>query len=269
MVSNKFIILLVVFFYLFSFVYAQSTGSVNVNFYTGSGAYLCERNSYSASWINVSNNAKIVIYNSTYNTTGLCNNTLFSSDFCCPKEYFCEKGACIPSKLEYSGDFCNSLTSNESCNTAPSSFATSAINSFGGMYVGICGSGSSFLGFFDGISICSNVTSCGCVWNSTTSKCTISLSQQKICNNGTITDLSSCSWSEEPDLKEDLCYEQGKIVVGYSATGFLSSGVACTAQQVDYPCSVSVQLPFFDKFNFIFTVLAIVGIYAFMRRELK
>jgi len=267
---NKILLFSMFFVFAFSFGFVSATvGSTSVNFFTGAGDYLCERTASDAYWLNMSNNGRTFIANTTNSVPGLCYNLTYSSDFCCPKDYVCTSGECKPSNLEYIGDFCNALTNNQSCNTAPASFAVSTINSFGGNFVGICGAGSSFVGFsLNGLVFCSNVTSCSCVWNSGTSKCTTNVTKQTICSDGTTFPSSSCAWSEEPSQKQNLCDEQGKIVVSYSASG-LSEGVACEPQTVEYPCSVSVQLPFFDKFSFIFAVLAITCIYALIRRESK
>jgi hypothetical protein len=265
---NKILLFSVFAVLAFSFGFVSATtGSTSVNFFTGAGAYLCERTVSDAYWLNTTNNERIFISNTTYSAKGLCNDTKYSADFCCPKDYACTSGECKPTNLEYFGDFCNALLNNQSCNTAPASFAVSTINSFGGNFVGICGAGSSFVGFSpDGLIFCSNVTSCSCVWAS--GKCTANVTKQTICSDGTTFISSSCAWSEEPSQKQNLCDEQGKIVVSYSASGY-TEGVACEAQTVEYPCSVSVQLPFFDKFSFIFAVLAIACIYALMRRESK
>lgn len=255
--------------FMFSFVAAQTMGSTDVTFFTGSGNYLCERTNSEAYWLNVSNNERTLIKNSTKSVSGLCNDTTFSTDFCCPKDSACVDGECVATKLEYLGDFCTALTNNQSCNTPPASFAVSTINSFGGSFVGVCGSGSSFIGFSPdgGITSCSKVTSCKCVWNN--SKCATSVAQQMICSNGTITSLNTCLWSEEPDAKKNLCDTEGKIVVYYSAIGADLGSISCIAQTVEYPCSVSVQLPFFDKFSFIFAILVIACLYSLMRRESK
>ncbi len=267
---NRTVLFSVFIAFVFSFGFVSAiVGSTSVNFFTGAGDYLCERTVSDAYWLNISNNERIFISNTTYSVEGLCNNITYSADFCCPKDYVCTDGECKPSNLEYFGDFCNALLNNQSCNTAPASFAVSTVNSFGGNFVGICGSGSSFVGFsLNGLVFCSNVTSCSCLWNSASSKCTTNVTKQTICSDGTTLLSSSCAWSEEPDAKQNLCDEQGKIIVSYSASGFFE-GVACEAQTVEYPCSVSVQLPFFDKFSFIFAVLAITCIYVLMRRELK
>lgn len=252
----------------FGFVSAIS-GSTSVNFFTGVGAYSCDRTVSDAYWLNMSNNERTFIANTTYSTAGLCNNTIYSSDFCCPRDYICTNGECKPSDIEYPGDFCSTLKNNQSCNTAPAGFAVNTIDSFGGSYVGICGTGSSFVTFsLTNLVFCSNVTSCSCVWDSTISRCTATVSKQRICSDNNTTELGSCAWSEEPSKKQNLCDAQGKVIVSFIASGFLD-GVACADQTVEYPCSVSVQLPFFDKISFIFAVLAIAFIYALVRRGSK
>ena len=116
------------------------------------------------------------------------------------------------------------------------------------------------------------MTTCSCIWKSNAlgsgkGACSLTISEEKTCEGGGTAGLRNCSWVEDPSLTEDKCADEGKIFIIYPATGVDVNGVPCVDQKVPYPCSVSVQLPFFDKFSFIFAALAIVGIYFILNRR--
>jgi len=255
---------------MFSFALAETKGITQVSFSTG-GDYNCQSGDFEAHWVKPSTGETVSIFNlnSNVNVSGECNNTLRSSEWCCPKNYRCTDGRCVVSSLLYVGDVCTTLTDNETCVTAPSSFATTLMDKFGPGYSGTCSSGNNLLGYLNAQGeLCSNLTICGCGWDSDKKKCLLNVSEQNICGDDIISS-SSCSWTEDSSKNQDLCETEGKIEIVYAATnttGYNGQAV-CLDKVIDYPCSVTVQLPFFNKFNFLFSVLAIVGIYFVFGRK--
>lgn len=239
--------------FIVSCVFAQTVTN-EVSFYTGAGEYECVKNNFEASWRHISSGEIIFIFNSTSSTTGVCNNFSYNGEWCCPKNYECNsEGKCVQLDIKYSGDVCTTL-SKEACNTSSNVFASSLMNKFDSKYLGMCGSGS--------FGVCTNITTCSCAWDENKKKCALLAVEKRVCLDGTISS-ANCSWVEDFDKGQDLCGTEGKLIVVYSATGESVDGKPCEEQRVEYPCTVSVQLPFFDKFTFILSVLAIVGIYFF------
>jgi hypothetical protein len=273
MKSKFFLIALFISVLLFAPLFVSSeTGGAGVTFFTGSDTYSCEKTSLEAHWKHNFNGETINIYNSTDKPLGLCNDTSYSDYPCCPTGFVCDSGKCVSTNLEYSGDFCALANNSQKCNVLPPSFAVNTFESFGGAFIGACGRGDNFVSVSseEGIVVCSNLTACTCTWNQTKSQCMPTMSEEMICSDGTVTRLNNCSWAEEPSEKQNLCETEGKILVTFKANpagNVLSSGIACQDQQASYPCSVSVQLPFFGKFQFIASILLIAAIYAFMRRK--
>jgi len=264
MLKNYFSFLIsVLFFFSFISFAVSQIGSAEVNFFTTDGGnYICNKTIYDAYWQNVATGERVFIHSLTQNTSGVCYNTTYSNSWCCPTNYNCQSGTCVQTDLEYEGDFCTRLPK-ALCNISSSVFASSLMDSFSGKYAGVCGSDSFYVGFWNGAEVCANVTECACAWDNNLGKCTLAFSEQTICGSEVLSS-KTCSWSENPDKKQNLCEVEGRLVVVYTASPegiSFSSGITCSDQEVSYPCSVSVQLPFFGGFSFLFSILGIIGIY--------
>jgi hypothetical protein len=258
------------FIYLFSFVFLISTvfsqtGSVEVEFSTGKG-YSCISEEYTAYWQKIDTNERVNIFSDFKTTTGVCNDTVYSNNWCCPTGYHCVEGECLLPDTQYIADMCTSITDSFSCDYADSSFAINQVKNFGGVYSDVCSSGGSYNGFFDyaASSVCANVTICGCSWDSSANSgegaCALNISLERVCPNSQQI-IGSCSWLE--DTATDSCESEGSVIISYKASTEGSYPDLCADQQVSYPCSVSVQLPFFDGFNFILSFLLIAVVYFF------
>lgn len=254
------------FIYLFSFVFLISTvlsqtASVEIQFSTGKG-YSCVSEEFVAYWQKIDTNERINIFSEFKTTTGVCNDTNYSDNWCCPIGYHCIEGECLLPDSQYVADMCTSITDSFSCDYADSSFAIKQVEKFGGEYLNVCSSGGSYSGFFDydTSSVCANVTVCGCSWDSKKMACVLNISLEKVCPTNQ-SFIGSCSWLE--DSVTDLCDSEGSVTISYKSTKEGSYSDSCSDQQVSYPCSVSVQLPFFDGFNFILSFLLIAVVYFF------
>ncbi|MEI7719528.1 MAG: hypothetical protein WCI72_06670 [archaeon] len=246
---------------------AAQIGNTDVSFTTSSGDYICMNSNYEAFWMSVSSGTVINIINATYNSKGVCNDTQYSEDWCCPRNSQCVNGECIAYNSSYNGDVCSALSDPSTCNTASASFALSLMDLFSEEYNNTCGSSSSYLGYSVGNEICANITTCSCAWDSSKEACGLNVAQEAICG-ANIVSSTKCSWVENSTKTQNLCDTENKLVIIYDAVGeFTKNGNdLCKEQRVEYPCTISVQLPFFDKFSFIFAALAIVGIYFIMNR---
>lgn len=244
---------------LFSFVLAEDSGEVETSFLTEN--YECVADSSSAYWLSADGRSTSWVYNATYDSFGVCNDTVYSNSWCCPEGFECSNGQCSAGQLVGVGLRCSDIKTQDSCIHAPNEFAINWIEGLEPVenYATICSSEAE--AYDVGSVFCANYTICGCVWNETVAKCASGISFESACSDDNSTS-TSCSWVE--DRKEDQCSaDVGQITIFYTANG---EGDLCVNQEQVYPCSVSVQLPFFDKFNFIFSALAIVGIYSFFRR---
>lgn len=254
--------LFIIFMSLFSFVLAENyDGEEGVTFYTES--YTCEKNFISASWESSDLVSSVLIYNDSYSSVGVCNDTRYSESYCCPDGRECRDGRC---ELGLSGLPITSCfdMSQAACDSAPPEYAISLIESFdleGGSYSGIC-SGETI--YYD---LCANTTYCKCLWDDDVDLCTYAMINETYCEGFGYTN-TTCEWYEVPDSKEDYCAEtDGKIIVHYGVMGDSVANPLCVSQALEYPCSVSVKLPFFDKFSFIFSVLAIGLVYFIVKRR--
>ncbi len=264
------VLLCIVFSILGNLGLADEEGSSSVNFFTSQSGSECVKDSFRAYWLNKSNLAITWVYNSTFSGDPYLNGSL-----CCPigfvpytnddKESSCIRGT---------GVDCTSKLTKEECNGADPSLSYSFLEKDD---LGICTDNRYEAYIVEGLS-CANASSCSCFWNQSLDNgdglCTNRKNVSSCCGDSTCTEdnvcckgssSSYCGWYEEPDTREDNCGEDnGKIIIHYGADG---NAVDCISQALEYPCSVSVKLPFFDKFSFIFAALAIVGVYFFTRRK--
>jgi len=267
-------------FFMIGFVNSASyDGNTTLVFSTGTSGWSCNATTATAFWQNDTNPSQIVwIYNSTYSSQNVCNDTQYADSWCCPVGFIpyvnsVKKAEC---KVQNSTIIdCTGIKDELFCNTANSWYASSLIESFGTNYTGICSSSGTYVTYSSGSNECTNYTYCGCVWNDTTNLCKASLTKESCCGNineltGACETFSStnCSWSERPNSRQDLCgQDNGKIVIYYDATGSSVNNPLCVNQILEYPCSVSVKLPFFNWFNFVLTGLGIAVVYVIMRRK--
>lgn len=246
-------------------------------FSTGSQGWSCNATTATAFWQNDTNPSQIVwIYNGTYSSKNVCNDSQYSDNWCCPVGFVPYLNSANKAECRIINTTivdCTGIDDEIFCNTANPWFAISLIESFGSNYAGICASSGSYVTYFSGTDECTNYTSCGCTWDNALDICKASFTRETCC--GTIDPLtgacqtnssSTCSWSERPNSRQDLCgSDEGKIIIYYDAVGSLDP--LCVNQTIEYPCSVSVKLPFFNWFNFILTGLGIAVVYAIMRKK--
>jgi len=117
--------------------------------------------------------------------------------------------------------------------------------------------------------LCEIRTDCLCVWEN--NKCLPSIDEKINDPNNTncfllppnAPTLDTCYWAANEPVDKCSSSEQ-KISITYNATGTRED---CISQTVDYPCSVSVKLPFFDKFTFLLSILGIALVYYIMKRK--
>jgi len=245
-----------IFVLCLSFVFADIyTGEVGISIWTE--GYSCVKDDVSASWIG--SDSSIIIVNETgYNFPGTCNQT---SDWCCPNGYTCEGGMCIST---VSLDTCYDFKSQDSCEGgwAVREYAIEGIESFGDDFIGICSRSLPFVN--DKGLNCVNASACDCVWDD--GVCVSELNFFDLCVDGNSTYNESCYWSE--GLQEDKCESEGIYIVNYIVSGDgVNNNVLCVNQTKNYPCSVSVKVPFFDFSNFIISALGICCIYFVFRRS--
>jgi hypothetical protein len=266
----------------FSFIVSADdvTGNTYVDFFTGTQGYTCVHDSYSAYWRNDFTNPLDIVW--IYSTSPLlsvpnaCNNVSYADTWCCPVgfapfadgygDYECATG------ITGTINDCTGITEQIPCDTANSALAVNLIESLGTEYIGVC----SVPSWSDGY--CTNLTFCSCVWNSSANGgkglCSAQIKQESCCGdinpvtgNCNNPGFNNCNWVEEPGTREDRCGDPvGQITIHLKATG-TSAAVPCVDKLFVYPCSVSVKLPFFDKFSFIFAGLAIALVYFVIRKK--
>jgi hypothetical protein len=192
-----------------------------------------------------------------FNSSGMVGNaTKYSSEWCCPIKYTFRDNKCELNNT----NGCTDLKTQAECVGAPSSLSYSQIQFFFNS-TNACG-GVSTSWFDSSNSLCANGTSCSCVWSS--GKCSANRTIQTSCDNGFIY-TKSCVWTESGS--ENMCDSLGKIIVRYIASGdAINVESWCVDQSKEYPCSVSVKLPFFDGTSLMLSILGIVFVYAFIRR---
>lgn len=251
---------------MISTVVAQ-TASYEFSFATGKG-YSCVYTDTTAYWEKVDTKEQINIFYDMKSTTGVCNNITYSDAWCCPQGYHCISGECILPETAYAATVCTSIADQNSCNYAAPSFAIEQVSNFGAEYSDVCTSGGIYEGFFDSSSdsVCANVTECGCSWSLASKSCVLNISLEKVCPT-VDSAIGSCTWAENPNGLQDMCESDGKVIISYLATKTADYSRACVDQTVSYPCSVSVQLPFFDSFGFILSALLIVCVYCYIRKN--
>ncbi|MEI7718295.1 MAG: hypothetical protein WCI72_00375 [archaeon] len=255
MISKYLVIILLIF--SFSFV-CSIDGSSQVSFYAGS--YSCVSSPSESYWQSALNQNIFLILNSAKSVFGQCNNSAYSTIWCCPTGMACFDGSCGLNKKGKNVHDCSDLYTKESCIHAPLALSSIVIESDVG-WGGACSRPS--VSYSSGGNLCANVSYCNCVWDESASTCGATWVLENKCNDGLAlpTTIKSCTWTLFSS--EDKCDEpDGKMTVTYSA-----SDPTCGEKVKEYSCEVSTVLPFFDKFSFIFSILAIVGIYFFTRRK--
>jgi len=259
------ILLTLVLFLNFGLV-ASSSGSTDT--YVTTTGFTCYRTNLVSYWNNDGSGSDQIIYNAS----GMVGNaTEYSAagsyEYCCPIGYSFDDNKCIydPNNII---NACADLESKEECEGAPHSLSYSILESFNDSDEGVCGSVSgSFTG--TGGKNCANATSCSCVWDYEDNVCAPNRELSTYCQGDGETN-SSCTWIEIKGTADEQvqCNTVGKIIINYEAKGS-ALGVEswCVNQTKEYPCSVSVKLPFFDKTIFLISILGIVLVYVFLGRN--
>lgn len=254
---------LVLFLFSFNFVFAtQIEGSTQVSFSTA--GWSCVSNSASASWSFTNETMVTPIILPVVNASGSVGNCSKyaienNNRACCPTNNVCSMGNC---SVTNNYDQCYKITSRDACDSASADIGTRSVEGKNGNPVGICGKVVSYS--LSGQS-CANVTLCGCSWDSSTSKCVASRNDKYNCSGTTTT--KTCNWvAGEPQnhCGDDL----SKIIVDYNVTGTaVGTTTWCNPTSEEYPCAVSVKLPFFDLFNFAIVSMGIAIGYLFFRKK--
>ena len=249
---TKLILFSLLFVFIFNFVNATSVTSdeVPVDFsVSGSGTLTCNNtNPLDVFWSNYSGDYNIQIFNSTYNQG--CNG---NPSWCCPNGRTCLNNQCIINTTVPLED-CSQLRTLGECNGAGREFVPQ-------IFEANC---SAFQNINVGGKNCALYPVCGCVWDdSKRPKCGFKIENYTQCPGEGSTRSSLCNYFQESI--EDKCdSSEGKITITYHDADHSN----CVDKVISSPCSVSVKLPFFDKFSFIFSVLGISLIYFLMRRKL-
>jgi hypothetical protein len=238
---------------------SRTSGSSQVVFNTAGWSCISDANTAQWSFSNSTSTMKLNIFNSTY-TNGNCSKYLADNNnhACCPNNRVCSNGVC---SVENTYDYCYKITSQDACNSASSAIGKRSVESIPGNPTGICGIQKSYT---FGVELCVNITGCGCSWNNTASKCVAA--RTDIVNCTSSSSVKSCNWIAGET--QDHCGDAlGKIFVDYAVSGTAVGQSWCNASRVEYPCSVSVKMPFFDLFNLVLVSAGIAIGYLVMRRK--
>ncbi len=253
-------VFLYLFFLLFSLGFVSAASYYGESSVTLYGGTMCVSGSTFSYWSIDSLNE--TVYNSSGNV-GNCSkyyvSSVFGSSPCCPTGYDCSfsTGKCVSNSITS----CAQYNSSESCNSAPLNIASSSVESQLSS-PGLCTLQTNFI--VSGEVSCVNASSCSCSWNSSTKKCGNSLTNITSCSDS-FNWNKTCNWEEAG--VQNLCDSEGRISISYSASGSAIGLDWCKDMVKDYPCSASVQLPFFSFFNVLFSILSISFIYFFLIKK--
>lgn len=250
--------MLLVFVFLFSltFISAETLLGSSEGSVTTYGGATCVNNQTFSYWADFSNG----INTTTYNSSGTYNNCSFyakdSDSFCCPSgANGCNfsTGKCMVSVSNVTTT-CSGYKDENSCVYAEKVVAIKSVESMPGNS-GFCSRPSTVSG-----SCTNSSASCKCTWNSTTSKCNPSGQIVTVCSNSVGDFTATCNWAETS--YEDKCNTEGKIIITYTASGSAVGSDWCkNPNLVEFSCTESVELPFFNWFSFLLSGLAIMVIY--------
>lgn len=253
---------LILFLFGISFISAASIqGSTQVSFNTA--GWSCVSTSTNAYWSFTNetiSGLRIDVVNSS-GAVGNCSKYVSQNNnrSCCPSNRVCgSSGIC---DMGTTVNYCYDIKNRDSCESASLDIGKKSVESISGNPIGICGTQKSYT--VSG-QLCANVTNCGCYWNSTVSKCVASRVDKYNCT-GTVSS-SNCNWiAGNP---EDHCGDAlGKIFVDYTVSGSAVGQAWCNPSRAEYPCAVSVKMPFFDFFSFVLVSAGIAIVYLVMRRK--
>lgn len=235
--------------------------------YTTSGVYSCTKTANYAFWTETNGEQSTItmIYNSSYSANN-CNLDDLFNQTCCPTDYACNlsSGACSLN-ISNPSRTCASLKTAAECAGATKEIYLVSAGGISNTVKNSCGT-TSAAWYNANSAVCYNFSSCECTWNVTASSCVFATNLTDICGNSSSFN-TQCQWIESS--QEDHCTDAlGIIRVNYSVVG-TSVGVDpnCVSVVQDFPCSVSVKLPFFDKFSFILSILGISLVYFLIRRK--
>ncbi|MFA5173613.1 MAG: hypothetical protein WC438_00340 [Candidatus Pacearchaeota archaeon] len=225
-------------------------------------------------WINSSGNFPILPNGNEKCFVDTALELVESSDTCCPDESECvtdpptagDYGMCRVSLA----DMCMDYQTEEACKGHSQYSADNTENAKYGE--GFCGT------WGDLGNGCFSEIYCSCVWNASGGICQGQFDNQTFGDPAICTATSggckdyAANWDEEFTSQ---C-ETGDIVTihwgsepwgNYSTNPLLAA--LCVASDIEYPCSMGKKLPFFTSFNFILSIISIMGIYYFLIKKNK
>jgi hypothetical protein len=228
--------------------------------YFSTAEWVCNSANSQAYWTTQGSSLQEPIYSSDKSIFGKCNMTVPYGKTCCPVGFACINGSCIvPPTGEIK--YCSDLPDEKSCNYTSDNLnlAKNWISTINITRAEQCN---------DVDSTKCTSTSCSCKWNASTKTCNsiFEISQEGTCTTTPAT--GTCEWTQTSS--EDHCGDSlGKMIITYTASGTLKAknDPLCVNQVVEYPCSVSVKLPFFDGFTFIISTFGIALVYFMMRKK--
>lgn len=265
------VICALVFVFSLNLYFVEGSFSGSANTYVVTSMYSCVATDTTSYWRHTNGSIENIYFNGTMvqnaNATKYFND---SDDYCCPNKYSynVSSGQCFKDESNPI-NACADLETEETCEGAPNRVAYSIIESWNESDLGVCGSVSD--GFLiEGGAYCTNATSCMCSWDDQKNVCKPKREIEMYCGPGNALYNKSCVWTEvRADSAEDECAANGKMIINFIASG-TALGVEswCINQTKEYPCSVAVELPFFDKTTLVMSVLGICLIYMFLNKKI-
>lgn len=262
-------ICVIIFIFSLNLYFVEGSYSGNTNTYVLTSVYSCVRTDITSYWSHSNGSIEQIYFNGSM-TTG-ANATRYSdnlNDYCCPNKYSynVSNGKCFKDDSNLI-NACADLETEVICEGAPDRVAYTIVESWNESDLGVCGSIDSFVGI-GGLS-CSNATSCMCSWDNSKNVCKPTRKIEMYCGPDGSPYNKSCTWTEvRADSEEDECAKNGKMIINFIASGdALGVESWCINQTKEYPCSVAVQLPFFDKTTLIVSILGVCLVYTLFRKK--
>lgn len=262
----------------FGLVTGESATST-VEFSTGS--WSCSEDSSTASW-RVYSGANLIEEEPIINSSGDVGNCFAhvneTGRSCCPGNLICinetdgngnptSRGVC-----QATADYCFQLTTHgkTACESAEG-IGENSIGQIGNSSV--CGLQLEYTDPSAGI--CFDKTSCECRWDE--DQCvpaTVNKTESCVSNGGIPNSIDTCSWIADETKTVDNCDNPEQNIIIYynpkweSTNSSKPAPESCNKERsVEYSCTTTVKLPFFNLFGFLLSGVAIVGIYFWLGRK--